>query len=353
MDSDKLNVLRRSRMTATCKSPVSRLQSRDKYSLQLDFKANNRRARATRAHFSAQTSSRLLTCQSRNRFPSTLDTVLRKLLSLGRMSQAETKAAFSDPVGLNVGGQIYTTSLSTLTKYSESMLGAMFSGRFPLKQDANGDYFIDRDGSLFGYVLEFLRNGQLQVLESERGLHLLLKEAEFFRIPALEEAVKQQIADEAGQGIKWSEESEVISLFCRTNGYTDSISGRLLTLREVLHIDKPGVFEIDVYDGQSERPECLKTGKLTISYCNSATVAATVVQTLEGHGFVTIKKSGRDWILSRPMRKHKPGSDWSSRDFLSPIFHRFTCCSAKVDNFDAKSWCKMGLYSRAPANWLS
>jgi predicted nucleic acid-binding Zn-ribbon protein len=48
-------------------------------------------------------------------------------------------------VTLNVGGQTYTTSLQTLVK-EESMLAAMFSGRYKLTPDKDGNYFIDRDG---------------------------------------------------------------------------------------------------------------------------------------------------------------------------------------------------------------
>ena len=46
---------------------------------------------------------------------------------------------------LNVGGHHFTTSVQTLTKDPDSMLAAMFSGRFELKPYADGAFFIDRD----------------------------------------------------------------------------------------------------------------------------------------------------------------------------------------------------------------
>jgi len=52
-------------------------------------------------------------------------------------------------VSLNVGGCVYSTSLSTLQRYSDSMLGAMFGGDLPTVRDTHGNYFIDRDGPLF------------------------------------------------------------------------------------------------------------------------------------------------------------------------------------------------------------
>ena len=54
-----------------------------------------------------------------------------------------------------VGGTRYSTSRSTLTKYPESMLGVMFSGRHDLEtmKCSDGSFFSDRDGTHFIYVL--------------------------------------------------------------------------------------------------------------------------------------------------------------------------------------------------------
>ena len=60
---------------------------------------------------------------------------------------------FEKAVKLNVGGVLYKTSLTTLVKDTNSMLAAMFSGRFELKLDEDGSYFIDRDGELFRYCM--------------------------------------------------------------------------------------------------------------------------------------------------------------------------------------------------------
>ncbi|KAM4612809.1 LOW QUALITY PROTEIN: BTB/POZ domain-containing protein KCTD6a [Polymixia lowei] len=75
-----------------------------------------------------------------------------------------------EPMRLNVGGCVYTTTRSTLQRYPDSMLGAMFRGDFPTMTDAQGNYFIDRDGPLFrygGYTC------------------LLRKEADFYQIEPL------------------------------------------------------------------------------------------------------------------------------------------------------------------------
>lgn len=64
-------------------------------------------------------------------------------------------------VQLNVGGHLYTTSLGTLRKCPNSKLAELFSGQPKLPTDAEGRYFIDRDGRQFGAVLEFLRSDLL------------------------------------------------------------------------------------------------------------------------------------------------------------------------------------------------
>ena len=64
-------------------------------------------------------------------------------------------------VKLNVGGRSFETTTHTLTRYPNSMLGTMFSGRegVDVATEEDGSVFIDRDGTHFGRILEFLRTG--------------------------------------------------------------------------------------------------------------------------------------------------------------------------------------------------
>jgi len=99
---------------------------------------------------------------------------------------------FSDIIYLNVGGVKYTTSRSTLTKYTDSMLGSMFSQNIPMKVDKDGCYFIDRNGKIFEHILQFLRSGELILPENFENLKLLKCEAEFFQILPLLNRLKIQ-----------------------------------------------------------------------------------------------------------------------------------------------------------------
>ncbi|XP_076090311.1 uncharacterized protein LOC143062530 [Mytilus galloprovincialis] len=99
------------------------------------------------------------------------------------------KSDYPKVVGLNIGGKKFTTRLSTLTKYPDSMLGAMFSGRHKLDADRNGDYFIDRNGKYFHYILEFLRDENVMPPSGTR--ERVLKEADYFGIKPLAEKLRR------------------------------------------------------------------------------------------------------------------------------------------------------------------
>jgi len=64
----------------------------------------------------------------------------------------------SSRVLLDIGGSLFSTTTETLTKIPDSMIARMFSGRFPIHVNDDGRIFIDRDGSHFEYVLNFLRD---------------------------------------------------------------------------------------------------------------------------------------------------------------------------------------------------
>ncbi|CAG8448829.1 9799_t:CDS:2 [Diversispora eburnea] len=71
----------------------------------------------------------------------------------------------SERIILNVGGIKYQTYRSTLTLYPDTLLATMFQDRnksliHPINNKGN-EYFIDRNGYAFRYVLEYYRTGQI------------------------------------------------------------------------------------------------------------------------------------------------------------------------------------------------
>ena len=110
--------------------------------------------------------------------------------SIDAMSKKLDQVHFSSTVKLNVGGQHFTTSLQTLTKDPNSMLAAMFSGRFDMKPSEDGSFFIDRDGTHFRFILNFLRTGKLILPEGATFTKELEEEAEFYQIQGLIDAFR-------------------------------------------------------------------------------------------------------------------------------------------------------------------
>jgi hypothetical protein len=90
---------------------------------------------------------------------------------------------FKQRVKLNVGGSRFETTLSTLTRHPESMLAAMFSGRHEVPQDEDGYVFIDRDGTHFRAILNFLRTGILNVPPSRKAAEELKCELQYYQLP--------------------------------------------------------------------------------------------------------------------------------------------------------------------------
>ena len=105
--------------------------------------------------------------------------------SIDAMSKKLNQVHFSSTIKLNVGGQHFTTSVQTLTKDPNSMLAAMFSGRFDMKPSEDGSFFIDRDGTHFRFILNFLRTGKLTLPEGATFIKELEEEAEFYQIQGL------------------------------------------------------------------------------------------------------------------------------------------------------------------------
>ncbi|XP_026671286.1 BTB/POZ domain-containing protein KCTD16 [Ceratina calcarata] len=110
----------------------------------------------------------------------------------------QQQEAVPSVVELNVGGVFYTTALTTLTREGDSHLAALFSGKIPVEKDAKGKYFLDRDGVLFRYVLDFLRNQALVLPEGFREKERLKQEANFYGLPGLERAILENGGKSSG-----------------------------------------------------------------------------------------------------------------------------------------------------------
>lgn len=73
----------------------------------------------------------------------------------------------SSIVRFNVGGKKFSTTLATLECRGENMLSAMVKSDVGAIRDADGAYFIDRNGRMFEHVLDYLRTGKLRIAKEQ------------------------------------------------------------------------------------------------------------------------------------------------------------------------------------------
>ncbi|RUS74806.1 hypothetical protein EGW08_017435 [Elysia chlorotica] len=99
-------------------------------------------------------------------------------------------------IRLDVGGNVFTTSRLTLTRDADSMLAAMFSGRHQVLQEDDGTVFIDRDGTHFRYILNYLRDGGVNqdgLPRDRQVLKELRNEAIYFQLNGLVQTIEKYL----------------------------------------------------------------------------------------------------------------------------------------------------------------
>ncbi|XP_067419247.1 BTB/POZ domain-containing protein KCTD4 [Emydura macquarii macquarii] len=139
-------------------------------------------------------------------------------------------------ITLNVGGYLYITQKQTLTKYPDSFLEGVVNGKILCPFDADGHYFIDRDGLLFRHILNFLRNGELLLPEGFRENQLLAQEADFFQLKMLADAVKsrwekEQLASRETTFLEITDShdrSQGLRIFCNAPDFIAKIKSRIV-----------------------------------------------------------------------------------------------------------------------------
>lgn len=101
----------------------------------------------------------------------------------------------STVIRLNVGGDIFQTTAQTLFGFEhDSYFCSRFSGRYVEHPSPfDGAYFIDRDGTHFRHLLNWLRDQRLAV-NDEDTLQQILREAEYYQLNHLVGEVLNRLA---------------------------------------------------------------------------------------------------------------------------------------------------------------
>ncbi|XP_054243143.1 potassium channel regulatory protein [Indicator indicator] len=95
-------------------------------------------------------------------------------------------------VVLSVGGVKFVTLASTLLQFPESRLAQMLNNDDREFKLVNGEFFVDRDGTLFSYIIDFLRTLQISLPTDFSDYQRLQREAEFYGLSPLSSLLKQE-----------------------------------------------------------------------------------------------------------------------------------------------------------------
>jgi len=127
----------------------------------------------------------------------------------------ERYTAKEEIVYLNVGGQLFATTTTTLTiSDPNSMFNAMFGkngSRFKHNFDKKGNYFIDRDPRYFAVILNYLRTHQV-ILDPNIAIEGVLEDAKYFNIQGIVDELTRMI-DNDTKGPELTRK-EVIRILC-------------------------------------------------------------------------------------------------------------------------------------------
>ena len=117
----------------------------------------------------------------------------------------------NEVVKLNVGGVFFQTNLSTLMKDKDSLLFSLVTGKLESYQSNDGFFYIDRDGTRFKHILNFLRDGLIpQKVFCDMGEELMI-EANFFEIDSLKKALtllQRKVASKSLEALSMKEDSD-------------------------------------------------------------------------------------------------------------------------------------------------
>lgn len=94
-------------------------------------------------------------------------------------------------VKLNIGGTIFQTIKSTLTRF-DGFFKTILETDVPVTKDESGAFFIDRSPKHFDLILNFMRDGNVRLPACEKEIEEILKEAQYYLLTGLVELCSKQ-----------------------------------------------------------------------------------------------------------------------------------------------------------------
>lgn len=196
--------------------------------------------------------------------------------------------SFPPIVNVNVGGYVYTTSLATLLRFPDSMLGCMFSGRLDIAKDTRGNYFIDRDGAMFRYILNFLRTSELCLPDSFEEFDQLNTEVDFYQITTMIQALEVYRQDRL-KNMQLREDQGVIIISMDRYRNQLLLSGRDSLVKEVFReFISPSEFALTLLPARGY----IRNYRVPWKPGGNELTKADAFDLLYGHGFVLEASTG-------------------------------------------------------------
>jgi len=96
-------------------------------------------------------------------------------------------------IKLNIGGSKFLTSKKTLSMATGSLFNLMVNGQYTIEKDEEGFIFIDRSGKYFDYILNYLRDGTVNLPKKEEDLRHLIAEVEFYCMNDLKQLIEEKL----------------------------------------------------------------------------------------------------------------------------------------------------------------
>ena len=100
----------------------------------------------------------------------------------------ESKSTSSETVTFDVGGKMYKVSRSLLGQHPETVLAKLVDDKW--LDDPSKAVFIDRNGIVFEYVLDYLRYGSVE-LPPNIMMSTVTRELDYYGIDIVEDTIKQ------------------------------------------------------------------------------------------------------------------------------------------------------------------
>ena len=171
---------------------------------------------------------------------------------LQRMS--EMNRIHATRIKLDIGGHVYATSIMILIRDSQSMLAAIFNGRHTVMTQEDGSYFIDRDGTHFRYILNYLRDGGFKdgTLPGDI-LTGLQTEAEYYQLSGLVALLQRILSEDLSDNVKMPYKS--VALKSTIDGFSKTLQdtvGSVVELEEMVKYVSTTKKELDEKETELE-----------------------------------------------------------------------------------------------------